>query len=338
MKTGFGVIGVGVHGERHVIVYSSHRDVNLVAICDQNEKRSKKIAQKYHVETYYTDYRKLLDDPRIAAVSVVTPDFAHREIVVAAAEKGKHILVEKPFATTIEDAEAMVDAVTKNKVKLMVNLSNRWNPEFYMVKKSIEEGKIGIPLLIYLRCYDTIDCPLGLPWASKTSLLWWLGSHLVDLAMWFMNDEVQRVYGVARSKVLKEKGVNTPDFFEIMLEFKRGGVAVIELHWILPESFPTSNNFECELIGSEGSISTDLEMHRAVALYTKDKIIYPDLFMVTEIYGEHLGFPFRSIEYFVDCIVNNRQPMVGYKEGLLNTRILCHIDKSVKTRSIIELK
>ena len=130
-KIGFGVIGTGiVGGAWHAYVYSRLPQSKLVAVCDLDEKRAQDAAKKYGASAVYTDYRKLLENPDIKAVSIATPDFAHREIAVAAAEAGKHILVEKPLATTVEDAEAIVKAAKKAKVKLMVDFHNRVSPPF----------------------------------------------------------------------------------------------------------------------------------------------------------------------------------------------------------------
>ena len=96
-KVGFGVIGTGiVGGGWHAHVYHHMPRADLIAVCDLNEGRAREIADKYGVPHVYTDYRDLLAREDIAAVSIATPDFAHREIAVAAASAGKHILVEKP--------------------------------------------------------------------------------------------------------------------------------------------------------------------------------------------------------------------------------------------------
>ena len=84
------------------------RNRRLVAVCDLNEGRAREVAERYGVPNVYTDYRDLLARDDIAAVSIATPDFAHRDLAVAAAQAGKHILVEKPLATTVEDAAAIL--------------------------------------------------------------------------------------------------------------------------------------------------------------------------------------------------------------------------------------
>src|SRR5437773_84043 len=151
-QVGFGVIGTGiVGGAWHAYVYSHSPKAKLVAVCDLNEQRANEVGQKYGARKVYTDYRELLANPEVQAVSIATPDFAHREIAVAAAEAGKHILVEKPIATTVEDAEAIVNAAKKAGVKLMVDFHNRVNPPFANAKQSIQSGELGKPAYIYAR-------------------------------------------------------------------------------------------------------------------------------------------------------------------------------------------
>ncbi len=177
-------------------------------MCDLNEERAAEIASKYGVDAVYTDYRDLLADPSIQAVSIATPDFAHREIAVAAAEAGKHILVEKPLATTVEDAEAIVNAAKKAQVKLMVDFHNRVNAPFLNAKRSIEQRRdwASQPISMLGSATPRLSPTQMLPWASRSSGLWFLASHTVDMAHWLLDDEPRRVYAVSRSGVLARDG------------------------------------------------------------------------------------------------------------------------------------
>src|SRR5690606_4209274 len=117
-RVGVALIGAGVFGERHAQAYSRHHAVEFVAVCDLNEERARAVAEHYGAHYATGDYRALLADPAVRAVSIALPDHLHREVAVAAAEAGKDILVEKPLATTVEDAEAIVAAAERAGVKL----------------------------------------------------------------------------------------------------------------------------------------------------------------------------------------------------------------------------
>lgn len=149
-----------------------------VAICDMNEERARAIADKYGIRKVYTDYHDLAADEEVDAVAIVTPDFAHADIAVAMADAKKNILIEKPLATTKEDIARICEAVNRNQVRCMVDLHNRWNPPFNTAKQEISSGKLGTPYTAYIRHSDVKWVATDmLSWASKSSILWFLGSH-----------------------------------------------------------------------------------------------------------------------------------------------------------------
>lgn len=340
-QVGFGVIGTGVWGETHLKAYSSAPNVRLVAACDKNEELGRQRAEAYGAESFTTDYRELLANPEIKAVSVVTPDFLHREIAVAAIEAGKHVLIEKPLATTVEDCRAMVDAAAARGVTLMVDFHNRFNPAFVALKKAIAEGKMGEPQMMSLRLNDTIYVPTGmLSWSKDSSVLWFLGSHSVDLVRWLFDDEVERIYCVSRSRVLKSRGLDTPDFFHFICEMRGGGVAHIENCWIMNNAFPTVADFKCEFVGSEGTALFSVVKNETVELYSDHElrpfsstrqVMLPDTNVVMDIHGKPTGFGIESILYFANCVIENKAPFITPADGLENTRVLVAALESART-------
>ena len=331
-QVGFGVIGTGVWGETHLMAYSSAPDIKLVGACDKNAQLGQQRARQYGAEFFTTDYRELLAREDIKAVSVVTPDFLHPEIAIAAAEAGKHVLIEKPMATTVEDCQAMIDAAAANNVILMVDFHNRFNPSFLALKRAIDAGQMGEPQMISLRLNDTIYVPTEmLSWAGQSSVLWFLGSHSVDLVRWLFNDEVERVYCVSRSKVLKKRGIDTPDFYHYICELKGGAVAHIENCWILSNAYPTVADLKCEFVGSEGTAIFSVVKSDTVELYSDNDlrtfgstpgVLFPDTNVVMDIHGKPTGFGVESILYFAKCAIEGKQPFITPHDGLQNTKVL----------------
>jgi len=335
---GFGVIGTGVWGETHLMTYSTHPHAKLVCICDLDEDLLKERAEQYGAESYTTDYHELLERDDVEAVSVVTPDFLHREIVLAAAKAGKHILLEKPMATTVEDCEAMIEATESAGVKFMVDFHNRWNPAMWDAKQALENGELGEPQMMTLRLNDTIYVPTEmLSWAGTSSVVWFLGSHSVDLVRWMFDDEVKRVYSVARSRVLAERGVDTPDFFLTILEMEGGGVAHVENCWIMSEAMPTVFDFKMELIGSEGTVFADCSSHRMVQKFSPQGAEYADVAVRTHVQGLPNGFGVQSIRHFADCVIEDREPVVGGVDGLNVTKVLVAIHESAEAGQPVEI-
>jgi predicted dehydrogenase len=338
---GFGVIGTGiVGGAWHAHVYARMPQAKLVAVCDLNEARAQEIGQKYGAQHVYTDYRELLSNPDIKAVSIATPDFAHREIAVAAAEAGKHILVEKPLATTVEDAEAIVNAARKAGVKLMVDFHNRVSPAFLNAKQSVSNGDLGDLKYIYARLSNTTFVATQmLPWASKSSALWFLASHTFDMARYLLEDEPKRVYAVSRSGVLQSMGIDTQDLHIAIVEFGKGAVVTLENVWILPETEPMVFNLKFEMIGSGGSMYINTSDHRAVEKYTRDNASLPDVMGI--VFGgdepRMSGFVLEAIARFVDAVVYDRPLLASGEDGLAVTRVLTAITESANSGRPVDL-
>ena len=238
-KLKFAIIGAGVWGETHAYLYKEHPDVELTAVCDVNMGRARELATKFDVPNVFDNHQEMLRKADIDAVAIVTPDFAHGKIGVDCANAGKHMLIEKPLATTREDVEALVEAAERNNVRVMVDLHNRWSPPFAVAKQSLDSGELGDPVSAYMRLNDIKWVATDmLPWAAKSSILWFLGSHSVDTLRWFFNDEVDQVYSVSSAGVLKKLGVDTEDIYQTILQFKNGGIATMENGWITPNTHP----------------------------------------------------------------------------------------------------
>ena len=145
------------------------------------------MAERYGAARHTTELCSVLEDPAIHAVSIATPDHAHRDVAVACAEAGKHLLVEKPLATTVADAEAIVAASERAGVTLMVDFHNRLNPPMVAAREAVARGDIGKPVYVYARLSNTIAVPEDmLRWSGHSSALWFLGSHMADIVGWIL--------------------------------------------------------------------------------------------------------------------------------------------------------
>jgi len=325
---GFAVIGTGLWGSLHARVYAESEKARLVAVCDLDRSRAEEAARGSGAAVY-TDHREMLERESIDAISIVTPDFAHVEPVLDAIAAGKHVLVEKPLAMTSAECERIIGEARKSRVKLMVDFHNRWSPPFYNAKTSIERGDIGPVKLIYYRLSDTIYVPTQmLSWASRTTVQWFIGSHALDTVRWMIGDEVSYVYAVARSGVLSSRGVDTPDFYQAVLEFRSGAVAVVENCWILPTSIPNLIDLKCEVVGTEGALYVDTSHNRTMEHYTADRGEYPDVLVLPQVHGKQIGFAAESIRHFIDCVVDDLGPLATGEDGLAVTRMIEAIEES----------
>lgn len=337
-RTGFALVGAGVFGSRHAQAYSRHPWVDFVAVCDLAGERARQIAEQYGARTVYTNVDELLKEPDVVAVSVATPDSAHRDVAIACAQAGKHILVEKPLATTVEDAEAIVRAAREAGVILMVDFHNRVNPPFVAAREAIRRGDVGTPTYVYARLSNTTFVPMDmLKWSSSSSALWFLGSHTIDLACWLLDDEPRKVYAVSRSGILHGLGVNAPDFHVATVEFRKGAVAVFENAWILPRTHAATKDMKFEILGSEGAIYVDTSHNRTLEVYSEAKATFPDL--LAPPLGEHLtGFILDSIAHFVDAVTLGKSVLATGEDGIRNTRIIRAIIESAESGEAVAME
>ncbi len=327
-KIRIGVVGVGIQGEAHVMCLKSLHNVELIGIADVNEKRARYIAEKYKIPKVYTDYRDLARDKEIEAITVATPDFLHKDPVIVAAENGKHVLVEKPMATSLRDAEDMANAVRRYDIKFMVNFENRFNPPFVKVKEDIDKGILGRPLYAYIRLSDTIYVPTQMiKWSNKTEVCFFLMSHTVDLARWYFNDSVKTVFATSRAEVLKGLGIDTPDMYVALLKFKKGGIAFLESCWILPNSMPSVFDFKFELICDKGAVFVNTQ-NESIERFTEGKWSYPHFMKLYSVHNRTIGFLREALGHFISCIAEDQEPLISVKDGLENVRILCKIRES----------
>jgi len=338
MQKGFAVVGAGTWGQNHARVYREHEGARLVWVCDANEATARKVAKEHGAEKFTSDYKDVVADPSVHAVSVATPDFAHAEIVVAAAKAGKHIMCEKPLATTEAECLAMIEAANKAGVMLMTAFHNRFSPPVCQAKQAVDNGELGEVLYIYYRLSDTIFVPTKmLSWAGKSSVLWFIGSHLIDTCCWIIGKPVRRVHGLSRSRVLKGMGIDTPDFYCSTLEFEGGAVAVLENCWVLPETLPTMVDVKAEIVGSKGSVFMDTSSHRTIQKYTQQKGSYPDVLVNYQIHGRAMGFGPECIRHFVDCVVKDQPPLVTGEDGLRAARIVLAIEEAIRRGTSVEV-
>ena len=321
------VIGVGIQGENHVLAYRQHPLVDLVAVCDINRARAREVAAKYGVERCYTDYREMLEKEELDLVSVATPDHLHYEPTIAAIEAGINVLVEKPMATRLEEAEDIVRRARRRGVGLYVNFSNRFNPPFAALKERVERGELGEPLYAYVRLSDTIYVPTKmLSWASQTNVVFFLMSHTFDLVRWIFGSEAVSVEARAEFRVLKRLGIDTPDYVVALIEFEGGARAVLESSWILPESMPSIVDFHAEFIGTKGAafIDTTYQMISVAS----ERFCYPRVTTATLANRRFVGFVREMIHSIVDALLEGREPLVKPEDGLENVRALTAIMRS----------
>lgn len=254
---------------------------------------------------------------------VATPDGAHRGPVEMLAAAGVAMLVEKPLATTNEDAQAMVAAVQKSGIYAEVNYSNRWNPPYIEAKRQVEAGEIGDVRSINVRLNNPITSPRDrLSWSGQTSSAWFLMSHCLDLAHWLSGRKAQTVYASGSKGVLSGLGIDTWDWIHAVVRYEGGGDGVFEAAWILPESWPGGVEFNFRVLGTSGAIDVDTTFQN-IAVYGK-KHTHP---------GTLAWAPVRW-SAFLNAMDSSGSARVSFEDGFEATKILVAIHRSLGSGAV----
>ncbi len=333
----FGIIGMGIRGKLFAETIQQNDYARVVAVADQNTDTLKEVCEMFDAKGY-EQYEDMIDESDIDAVIVATPDFLHKAPVIYAANKGLAILVEKPFATSVEEGNAMKEAIQKNGVKCLVAFENRWNIPITAVINGLEQGQIGEVYTVNARLNDTIFVPTKLlPWAKNSTIGWFLFPHITDLTCLFKgrDKKVQSIYAVGTKKKLAAMGYDTYDTIQAVLNFSDGTHSTFTSSWILPNTMPLIYDLKMEIIGDTGTIYIDTQ-NQMVKVAASDK--YNHLHTLgTPINGKLTAGPSFMVHSFIDDIRENRKPVATEVDGLINTMIVSAIHESVETGKVIEI-
>lgn len=329
------VVGCGLFGAVHADAYSRSPLARLAAVCDSNADRANEFAARYRCKAY-TSVDALAADPAVQAVSIATPDFAHRSVAETLLAAGKHVLIEKPLATSVADAEAIAAAAEKARVVAMVDFHNRYHPALTAVKTRLAAGEMGRPQMLYARLSDRIEVATRwFPWAHRSGPEWFLGSHLVDVACWLMGASPRRVFAEARKDVLASRGVDCFDSMHIHLSFPES-FATLETSWILPDTWPMICDFTVSLQATAARADVDMN-HQGAVLATPASYQHPMLFGQTPVGADSFGFFAFPIHDFLRTILSGAPSPLPLSDGLANVRILAAACESARTGRVIDL-
>jgi len=325
-KLQVGVIGVGRMGEPYVQVLSRLPNVRLVAVCDVAHGLAERVSKEAGVPGY-TDFRQMLEvEKDIQAVCVCTSDQAHREPCVMAAEMGKHILVEKPLALTLEDGEAIIQAARAAKVKLMVGQILRFDPRYIGAWQAVKEGRIGEPVHAFARRNNILLS--GQRIQGRTSVLFFLGVHDIDFLLWCLNDRPTTVYAAASRKVLTNLGVDDSIF--TVIHFEKGTVACVEASWVLPNNSLATLDARLEIVGTKGAVYVDIH-GQGLTVVEEGRLDRPDTMYGPVIHGQITGILKDEIEHFVTCVLEDREPLITGEMALRAVRVIVAAHRSLET-------
>ncbi|MDS9472505.1 Gfo/Idh/MocA family protein [Sporosarcina pasteurii] len=334
------VIGCGsIAQHRHLIEYNQNPNVELVAVCDIVEERVKEIANEYNVEAY-TNYEDVLMLANVDAVSVCLPNYLHAPVSIAALHAGKHVLCEKPMATSREEAEEMIAAAEKNDKKLMIAHNQRFVPSHQKARAIIESGEIG--KIHSFRSTFGHGGPEG--WSADGKDSWFfrkeeafigamgdLGVHKADLLRYLLGEEFVEVASMIET--------SAKDFAEVddnavcILKSESGIIGTLTASWAY-----TAKEDNSTIIYGEKAILRleDDPIYSLIVQYANGEVVKYGLGAIQS-NDEGGQTTSHTIDHFVEAVLENKEPLIDGEEGKKSLEIILASLESMKTKKFTRM-
>ncbi len=322
-----GVIGIGYWGPNFVRILDELPDATLLKVCDLDPSRFEKIAKIYPHVTFTKDYREVVEDPNLDAVVVATSSDTHHAIGMAALAAGKHLLVEKPLAMSLQHGNEMVALAEKNNRVLMVGHLLRYHGAYQALKNYLDDRSLGDLRYIYCTRVN-----LGKV-RSKENALWSFAPHDISIVLYLVGRMPISVVAVGQSYV--REGVEDVGF--LILEFPDKVMAHIHVSWLDPHKVRRTT-----VVGSDKmAVLDDTEVTEKVRIYDKGVNYTPSY----KDYGESLTIRVGDIwipklslteplkmecQHFLNCVRDESMPLTDGEDGLRVLKVLEAAERSLR--------
>lgn len=341
-KIGVAVVGVGRIGKTHIDSIHLNSDrAYLAAVVDANEALAKSIAEQ-HQTKYYTAVDATLKDPSVQAIVICLPHHLHQPTAMQAMDAGRHVLVEKPWATNLAEGKTMVAKAREKKVVLMAGQDLRFLSTFREAKQRLDQGEIGRPfniLFIMTEIFVLTPAP-----GKFTAPSWWqdvkktggmtftmLGAHTVDIILWLLEGRKPvRVY--AEAEAVNPEFTGMTEVLAV-IRFDDGSIATNHLSI---NTRPARN--ECYIAGTEGSMSVTMtgahDVKKLIGVFSSELIVNGKVVVS----GDQVPHNFSlEMKEFLEAITQKREPVIKHSELLTQIALLDAAQKSAATHKPVAL-
>jgi UDP-N-acetylglucosamine 3-dehydrogenase len=319
-------------GTNFARLVQAHPLCELAGIADLNPEAARRASGTVE-STSYRSADELLASGELDGLVVTTVEDQHREPCLAAFAQGAGVLVEKPIATTIEDAEAIIAASVAAGRPLLVGHVLHFDARYAHLRQVVASGAIGDPLTIYARRLNGVGAQDRL--RGRCSLPLFLGVHDYDLVRWVAASEVVEVVARERRGYLAGLGYPVEDASVALLTLANGVLATVEEGWILPESHPVGFDQRFDVNGESGRI--ELVGHEGGVTIMGERLTWPDTHLWPTVHGQVDGALRRELWHFVDVLRGEAEPMISGADGLAALKIALAVEESAKTGTAVRL-
>ena len=327
----FGVIGYGYWGPNIVRNLRSLEDCQVVGICDQSPAARKRIRSANPGIPVYSDHNELVSSPDVDAIAVITPVWTHFEVAKTALENGKHVFVEKPFTSSVAQAEELINLAEQKNLKIMVDHTFLFTGAVRKMRQLLDDGVLG-----KLYYYDSTRVNLGL-FQHDCNVIWDLAPHDLSIMNHLLSADAEAISATGQTHLNGHE-----DIAFITAYFPEKMIAHINVNWLSPVKVRTT------LIGGEKKmlVWNDLEADEKLKIYDKgvDVKSQEGLYSLLVSYrsGDMWSPQVEQVEalrlelsYFVDCISKDEKPFNDGLAGLKVVRMLEAANESVAKRGAL---
>ena len=317
-KLNIGIVGLGRLGKEYANnIQFKVPNANLIAACSLNKEEIEFAKNKLEVKKIYSDFDKMLTNLNLEAIVIISSTNVHAEQIIKAMNKGLHVFCEKPLGIDIKECLMVEEEAKKySDLIIMIGFVRRYDPSYKHAKKTILENKVGAPFFVRSQ---TVDKDFNV--------------HDVDLARWFIESEVERVWSQGGAYRFEEFGkVNDADNTFSFCEFKNGSMALIGASRTAPHGHDTFT----EIIATEGKLTIGSPP-------SKNQVQISDKYGVRQECNETFFDRFKNafliqIQDFVDSVIRNKQPECNLSNATNATIITTAMTTSFKTKGIVKIE
>jgi predicted dehydrogenase len=351
MSIKVGMIGAGGIANDHCKNINAYPDAKVVAVADLSQERREELKKNYSMERAYEKWEDLVKDPGIDAVAIALPNSLHAPVSLAALDNGKHVLLDKPFALNLKEAQEVADMAKKKKKVLMLGMNQRFRQDAQTLRTIVERGELGEIYHTKTYWYRRMGSPKFGTWFVNKKLsgggcLLDIGVHFLDLSLYLTDNwEPVSVFGQVYSK-LGPRGIgeggwgksdrdskiafDVEDFATSLIRFKNGATLELNISWILHQATPDRNNVE--LFGTEAGASlAPTKIFRMAAKPGEYEVVEPQNVKIAHKYTNRQA-------NWLDAIIGKDKPLCTIPQALTVQKILDAIYASSESGKEVRLK
>lgn len=321
------ILGAGYMGQNHARTLSSMQGVNLVAICDLDESKTRKIAKQYKIKRYKI-IQDLLDNERLDVVSICLPTSLHYEAGLKAIHKKLAVFIEKPIAVNVSQAKHLIRESLKNKGRLMIGHIERFNPVVNEIKNRIKSGEIGNIIEVHTQRFSP---PPGR--AKDVSAIIDLATHDIDILQYLINSRPKRIYAEADKRFHTKE-----DFMSSFIRYENGVIGHIEVSWLHPHKVRNLS-----VLGTKGMYTANYITQELLFYKQNTKLFVNNTFPMAEYKSDVVKVAFESREpleielqsFIESCIRGVKMAVTGF-DGLVALETAMKITESSQKHKVIK--